>query len=109
MNKTIVKHSMPMDCIHVTVSKPSGFDFYYSPSHDQYYKECQNVRDKVTHIYYKRIEPAGYTVTTYMNELEHKEAVKQDYEKLTAIDDNVIAEYLKQRLGTKVEVYEKEN
>ena len=42
-----------------------------------------------------------------MNELEHEEAVRQDYEKLTAIDDNVIAEYLKQRLGTKVEVYEK--
>ena len=107
MNKTIIKHSMPMDCIHVTV--PNKCDFYYSPSHDQYYKECQNVRDKVTHIYYKMIEPAGYTVTTYMNELEHEEAVRQDYEKLTAIDDNVIAEYLKQRLGTNVEIYEKEN
>lgn len=105
MNKTIVKHSMPMDCIHVTV--PNKCDFYYSPSHDRYYKKCQQVKDGVTCVYYKIHFPAEYTVTTYMNELEREEAVRQDYEKLTAIDDNVIAEYLKQRLGTKVEVYEK--
>ena len=107
MNKTIIKHSMPMDCIHIT--GPNGCDFYYSPSHDQYYKECQQVKDGVTYVSYKIYYPAEYTVTTYMNELEHEEAVRQDYEKLTAIDDDVIAEYLKQRLGTKVEVYEKEN
>lgn len=107
MNKTIVKHSIPMDCIHVVV--PDRCDFYYSPSHDLCYKEVRRTMNGETHVYYKRIEPAGYTVTTYMNELEHEEAVRQDYEKLTAIDDNVIAEYLKQRLGTKIEVYEKEN
>ena len=107
MNNTIVKHTMPMDCIHVTV--PNKCDFYYSPSHDHCYKECRHVVGDVCNITYKTVEPAGYTVTTYMNELEHEEAVRQDYEKLTAIDDNVIAEYLKQRLGKNVDVYEKEN
>ena len=98
---------MPMDCIHVVV--PDRCDFYYSPSHDLCYKECRNTKGDVTLISYKTVEPAGYTVTTYMNELEHEEAVRQDYEKLTEIDDNVIAEYLKQRLGKKLDVYEKEN
>lgn len=107
MNKTIIKHSMPMDSLHIT--GPDECDFYYSPSHDRYYKKCQQVKDGVTTVYYKIHYPAEYTVTTYMNELEHEEAVRQDYEKLTAIDDDVIAEYLKQRLGKKVEVYEKEN
>ena len=96
---------MPMDCIHVVV--PDRCDFYYSPSHDLCYKEVRRTMNGETHISFKTIEPVGYTVTTYMNELEREEAVRQDYEKLTEIDDNVIAEYLKQRLGKKLDVYEK--
>ena len=95
MNNTIIKHTMAMDSLHIT--GPNGCDFYYSPSHDRYYKECQQVKDGVTYVSYKICFPE-YTVTSYMNELEHEEAVRQDYEKLTEIDDNVIAE-----------VYEKEN
>ena len=106
MNNTIIKHSMPMDSLHIT--GPNECDFYYSPSHERYYKKCQQVKDGITYVSYKICFPE-YTVTTYMNELEHEEAVRQDYEKLTAIDDNVIAEYLKQRLSKNVEVYEKEN
>lgn len=106
MNNTIIKHTMAMDSLHIT--GPNECDFYYSPSHDRYYKKCQQVKDGVTYISYKICFPE-YTITSYMNELEHEEAVRQDYEKLTEIDDDVIAEYLKQRLDKKVEVYEKEN
>lgn len=105
MDNTIIHHSMAMDCIHVVV--PDRCDFYYSPSHNLCYKEVRRTTNGETHISFKTVEPVGYTVTKYMNELEHEEAVRQDYEKLTEIDDDVIAEYLKQRLNKNVDVYEK--
>ena len=106
MDNTITNHTMPMDCIHV-VTSDNKLDFYYSPSHDLCYRQCRNTKGGVTLVSFKQVEPVGYTVTTYMNELEHEKAVRQDYEKLTEIDDDVIAEYLKQRLNKKIDVYEK--
>lgn len=107
MNNTIVHHSMPLDCIHITI--PNQQDFYYSPSHDLCYTAVKKYINNNVHIVFGPYEPVNLSITKYSDELIHEENVKQDYLKLASIDDDVIAEYLKQRLSKKVEVYEKEN